>query len=643
MNRGRAVSIRMKTRLANAIPVLSFFVVLAVHGIAWGVNSGVLASPHNLSVGGGSGKHGLAFNEVRVCVFCHTPHNALAASSALAPLWNRNLPSDAQQYSMYDTATFSQYVNPLPTKPTGASRVCLGCHDGTIALNSYGGKVIGAGMGITAPTFMPSDINPANNPNLTTNLTDDHPISFPYTAALAAQANLVAPAALPQAVKLANNGNLECTACHDPHNDVYGNFLVMDNSPAGSPLCTSCHIPDTAWNSGPSGSPHFAGNGCMNCHTIHTAPVAQYLLNAPASQVCFNGVGCHDGASPPAHASEDTLFRISSLVGTVLSMINKQAVLAYQPLTVGGAGSNLKSLFSSRIYRHPIGNSQEAHDPNERYPVKQVHVECMDCHNAHAAGGRVATPNGLKSSLRQVKGVSQDTLGTVISAWEYEICYKCHSGSHASYFLSLNKPNRVINEPDQMKRFSPSNPSFHPVAANRKTAGNSLYPQIRPYMIRIDCSDCHNSDESKKAGGLGPNGPHASRFEHILIARYEMPFKGTMGRAQQCTNYRADYALCFTCHMDVYVMVSGSAFTKGIVNEHAKHVVDRCIPCFACHDPHGASAQDGATAANNAHLINFDKGYAATPSLPIPRYTTLAPGSGSCNVACHIGGTQSYP
>jgi predicted CXXCH cytochrome family protein len=631
MNRGRCVI---------AIPALSIFVVLAVQGIAWAVNSGVLASPHNLSVGGGTGKHGLAFDEVRVCVFCHTPHNALSEASSLAPLWNRNLPSDAQQYSMYDSATFSQLVNPLPTKPTGASRICLGCHDGTIALNRYGGAVISGGAGISTPTFMPSDTNPANNSNLTTNLSSDHPISFPYTAALAAQAQLVAPTALPVAVKLDNSGNLQCTACHDPHNDVNGNFLVIDNSPAGSPLCTGCHTP-AGWD---ASSPHYAGNGCMNCHTVHNSPVAQYLLSAPVSQVCFNGVGCHDGASPPSHASEDPPFRIASLVSQLLSLINRQVVLAYQPLSVGGPGSNLKSLFSSKMYRHPIGRDPGTHDPKEAYPMKQAHVECVDCHNSHAAGGRAAMVVGLKSSLRGVTGVSQDTLGTTIATAEYEICYKCHAGPRASYFVGLDKPNRMLAEPDQMKRFSPSNPSFHPVAADRKTAGNSLFPQFRQGMIRIDCSDCHNSDESKKAGGIGPNGPHASRFEHILIARYEMPVKGTSGRSQQCSGYRSDYALCFVCHMDDYVMVSGSSFASGIGNEHAKHVVDRCIPCFACHDPHGTPAQDGATASNNAHLINFDKGYAASLSLPSPRYTATTPG-GSCTVACHTvtGGTHSYP
>jgi len=75
---------------------------------------------------------------------------------------------------------------------------------------------------------------------------------------------------------------------------------------------------------------------------------------------------------------------------------------------------------------------------------------------------------------------------------------------------------------------------------------------------------------------------------------------------------------------------------------HARHVVDRCIPCFACHDPHGVPAQGGATSVNNAHLVNLDRGYASSPAVPSPSYTSLAPGRGSCTVSCHAGGTHSY-
>jgi hypothetical protein len=192
-----------------------------------------------------------------------------------------------------------------------------------------------------------------------------------------------------------------------------------------------------------------------------------------------------------------------------------------------------------------------------------------------------------------------------------------------------------------MKRFRASNPSTHPVTIDRRGNGESLLDELRSSMVRIECSDCHNSDDSKKAGRSGPNGPHASRFEHILMARYEIPSAG--GKSQSgCSDYRTKYDLCFRCHSDNYVMVSGTSFANGFVNEHAKHVIDRCIPCAACHDPHGVPLQGGATAANNAHLINFDRNYASSRSQPLPRYISLGSGRGSCTVSCHTGGSHSY-
>ena len=117
---------------------------------------GVLASPHNLSAGGPNPAY--AFDEIRVCVFCHTPHNARPTS--LAPLWNRELPPE-DQYAMYQSPYFAAKVTPAPNRPTGASRVCLSCHDGTLALNRYGGPVLGTSG---AAHFL------SGSANLTTNL-----------------------------------------------------------------------------------------------------------------------------------------------------------------------------------------------------------------------------------------------------------------------------------------------------------------------------------------------------------------------------------------------------------------------------------------------------------------------------------------
>ena len=45
--------------------------------------------------------------------------------------------------------------------------------------------------------------------------------------------------------------------------------------------------------------------------------------------------------------------------------------------------------------------------------------------------------------------------------------------------------------------------------------------QGRAMGVRILCTDCHNSDDNREFGGAGPNGPHGSKFTHILERRYE--------------------------------------------------------------------------------------------------------------------------
>ena len=618
--------------IKNILPLITVCALL-IPTLSFAAGRGVNASPHNLSVGGPNPAY--SFDEIRVCVFCHTPHDA--STTTLAPLWNRELPAE-NQYQMYQSPNFNAKVPNAPNMPTGASRICLSCHDGTLALNRYGGPALG---NKGAAKFL------TGKANLTTDLRDDHPISFLYDDVLAISAHLVPPATLTGRVKLDGSGYVQCTSCHNAHDNEFGNFLVMNNGDATkpgynpalpSPLCVTCHTP-IGWST----SVHNKGDGCLNCHNSHTAAISQYLLKTSIDQACFVG-GCHSSGSTPGHAETDTVRVAAGPVQYLWGVIQSTIFLASDSQRSHSSerdrGADLKSVIDKQIYRHPIGQNRGAHDRKERLPMNKPHVECVDCHNVHLAGGQ-EVPGGIKRSLKGVNGVSAEAVTGLAATNEYEICFKCHSGGTAGNFVALRKANRMILEPDQQKRFRASNPSLHPVTVDRRGNGESLLDEFRTSMIRIDCSDCHNSDESKKAGKTGPNGPHASRFEHILMARYEMPTAG--GKSQSgCNDYRSRYDLCFRCHADTYVMISGTAFSNAGVNEHSRHVVDRCIPCSACHDPHGVPLQRGATNVNNGHLINFDRDFAASRALPQPRYQSLVSGRGSCTVSCHSGGTHSY-
>ena len=162
----------------------------------------VVNSVHNLSAGGPGTV--TANTESEVCIFCHTPHN----SRPVSPLWNRNDPGVV--YTLYNSST----VQAVPGQPDGVSILCLSCHDGTLAL----GNVISR----TADIDFTEGVTtmPAGTKNLSTDLSDDHPVSFIYNSALAASdGQLKDPSAISAPVSLENE-KVQCTSCHEPHRNV---------------------------------------------------------------------------------------------------------------------------------------------------------------------------------------------------------------------------------------------------------------------------------------------------------------------------------------------------------------------------------------------------------------------------------------
>ncbi|MDH5426342.1 MAG: hypothetical protein OEY29_15245, partial [Gammaproteobacteria bacterium] len=185
------------------IMILSSFWTLAY--------AGVLTTKHNLSSSGpGSIK---ASSEQQVCIFCHTPHSSVPAS----PLWNRSTPGS--NYTPYSSSS----IVASPGQPTGASLLCLSCHDGTIAI----GEILSQPDPIS---MSGSSTVPQGASRLGTDLSDDHPISFVFNNNLANQrGELINPSNLTGLVKLDKSGQMQCTSCHDPHDDSNGKFLVMAN------------------------------------------------------------------------------------------------------------------------------------------------------------------------------------------------------------------------------------------------------------------------------------------------------------------------------------------------------------------------------------------------------------------------------
>lgn len=541
---------------------------------------------HNLSVSGpGTPGVTIAASEERVCIFCHTPHHA----SDVTPLWSRDLSTAI--YTPYQSTT----LKASPGQPTGPSRLCLSCHDGTIALGMLtGGKVI-AGL-----SLMPT------RSNLETDLSDDHPISFDYGAATAINPNLRQVADLPPEIYL-SQGRLECNSCHNPHRDMYppadkpletGKFLVMDNSKY-SALCTACHYrPDFA------ASAHYTEHeACDKCHKSHKAPYHQRLLREATNQdTCL--LRCHN--SDNEQEEKGANIRITSI-----------------PAQIHTVGSTLLN-----------GHHDAAENPADpaQFASDQAHVECVDCHNpclTRHEDTPLSTPPAINGRQINVL-IARDEDGTKhFAITEFDVCFKCHGDQP---FTPPAVP-RMIQSGNQAYRFATDNYSYHPVLApGLSTNVPSLRLDISLFTpqrllstgSRIYCTDCHNSDNATKVGGNGANGPHGSQYGHILMDRYE---QNLYPEPYTDDNYK----LCYRCH-DKNILLSE---TQSTFPKHYYHVVTQGVSCSVCHDPHGVPKILGATADGNARLINFDARFVAVGG-------TFSISARSCTVSCHSANPRTY-
>ncbi len=163
-----------------------------------------------------------------ICVVCHTPHNAMTTTPD-APLWNHE--ETVATFTLYSTSSLDAADL---GQPDGVSKLCLSCHDGTVGLEAFGGVTTTANL-ITGAALVGID------------LSNDHPISFTYNAALAtADGALHDPTTTNSGLggtiddDMLRGNMLECSSCHDVHNQ-YGIANLLIKSNAASALCLTCH------------------------------------------------------------------------------------------------------------------------------------------------------------------------------------------------------------------------------------------------------------------------------------------------------------------------------------------------------------------------------------------------------------------
>jgi predicted CXXCH cytochrome family protein len=550
---------------------------------------------HNLSVGSTVSTI-KAQSEQEICVFCHTPHN----SSTTAQLWNHQ-PTTAT-YTLYSSEFLTSRTYAAPGQPNQKSKLCLSCHDGTIALGSVINTV---GGGSSGTITMGGGITtlPAGSGNLGTTFVDDHPIGFGYDNTKDPEL-VVRTWPWSGSVKLDPNlstGKIECITCHDPHNNQYSHFLQMSNTNAA--LCEYCHNKN-GWNASihktspqaytPAGgvATTIAEWSCRNCHKPHSGTGIPYNLSLSEENTCYQS-GCH---------------------GTI-------------------NGVNTKDIQSvmNKTYRHPTNATTGKHknpDNTTSLSSPNRHAECQDCHDPHQAkdGLHALKSNAVSNVLTGASGLTpnsaaiwtQPTTFTTANpvTTENQICFKCHSynglGVVVNGVSTIMGPSGT-NITDQAMEYNPANKSAHPVqvSSNNQTGSGAPKPLATAQMATawngvgtqsMYCSDCHGNDQTVSA--TVPDGPHGSSRKYMLkgttakpSAQY-WPYNATGTTLWRLNDVRSNLnswstnLFCVSCHP----LITGTTWYNNAHKEHETRSVTiggvnyGGIPCVSCHTtvPHGS-------------------------------------------------------
>jgi len=586
--------------------------------------TGDVIGMHDLSPGGKSPIQG---SHSGSCSYCHVPHSG---NGNLAPLWNQKL--SKATYQTYTSTTSANKEN--QQMPLGSpSALCLSCHDGTIAV----GDTVLFGR-------LPTHGNWLQGDQFGTNLQSSHPFSLvkPLKDNVHLSSTLVAAGKTADktgAVHLVND-NVECTSCHNPHVQAIDklslNFLVRNSS--NGEMCLACHDPTRTQMGGKNAANPLAGwsvsihavaqnkvsgqakvgdygtvaaNACSSCHAPHNAAGGPRLMRGANETAC---VSCHSGGS-----------NVSPAAPNVFAEYNKIS--------------------------HPLPNGHNQHDSTESAVLNNNrHATCVDCHNPHSSQ-QVTTfnvPPLVRVSQTGTLGVAADGMTNVSPAVnQYENCLRCHgySAGKAVNAAFGYTPARAAGDPlNVILQMNSSAKSSHPLMHTRSSS--LPQPSLLTTMLdvtggtahgrsmnqQIFCTDCHNSDDNREFGGTGPNGPHGSKYWHILERDYE-DSQAPAGAGSAVTvnlhpqpdlSVNGPYGMCAKCH-NLSVVMQSTSWTY-----HKSHVSSDGFSCSTCHTAHGMTA----TSANptGVRMVDFDMNVVG-PNGGLP--VSYDRGSNSCVLMCH--------
>ncbi|MFH1020810.1 MAG: hypothetical protein V1782_09430 [Pseudomonadota bacterium] len=348
----------------------------------------------------------------------------------------------------------------------------------------------------------------------------------------------------------------------------------------------------------------------------------------------------------------------------------------------GGLPDDIKTDIAKTGGRHSMVISDSAHqaDETQSHITNNLHVECTDCHNPHAAGKTLHTKGlaagneiGAASPLYKATGVvptfsganwTAPTYSAVQTATkEYQVCFKCHSGAVGNP-ATWSGTSGATAWTDVGLEFSPGNKSGHPVVTGLNNYTNSVAPKalaasqlLAPWNVNMGtqtmyCSDCHASDSSVA-------GPHGSTIKWMLAGTNKAwpynthPYNGTSGAGG--TYWTVTFAtqnptkpFCWNCHPDTKASGANNAHSTG------QHGAQACVTCHI-RVPHGGKVSRLIAADDFAIFTNLPSRYTAdgnglnssgTTASRMQKYTKKATpnsyGDVDCKATCASGPPPSH-
>ena len=307
----------MKKLILILVPVAVLMIPLLA--LAYTGGAGLFDSPHDFMKPGHSLEFGVPTDlspatnpdgtnagAIGICTFCHTPHRGVTSQLA----WNHTLSTNDFNWGT-NTTTIGGTTLPTNLKTwSGPSKLCLSCHDGSVAIGDiawyYRAARTGAAKLSGAPGMTETDLLTSGgllghyNVGEGGDLSGTHPVGVPYpfngsastyngiaTGAYVEKGQFVADprasgirlfrdtgtgvTALTSGAAYASaNVGIECSSCHDPHNGATVKPDLLNNRPL--------LLRGTAWGDGAGVGNEIYKDAavddyiCVKCHKMNVIP-----------------------------------------------------------------------------------------------------------------------------------------------------------------------------------------------------------------------------------------------------------------------------------------------------------------------------------------------------------------------------------